>query len=166
MAIRTSGALKALVCASPRRVSTSVSPSIPCCGPAGKQDLLITAQLSISFWLKKRIGGNFHRSHSSLHCHDLSLFHHHYSPSYHCSLLLLQLLFPSHSLTIRAEVSVVDVVCGVQPERTNYFLQCLCAAAFQPEDDHGPAGFCGYWSTFEWISMNQWHVSGILGVWA
>lgn len=46
---------------------------------------------------------------------------------------------PSHAEAL-AEVSVVDVVCGVQPARTNYFLQCLCAAAFQPEEPTEPSG--------------------------
>jgi len=44
---------------------------------------------------------------------------------------------PSHAEAL-AEVSPVDVVCGVQPERTNYFLQCLCAAAFRAEESTGP----------------------------
>eukprot|EP00438_Fugacium_kawagutii_P027618 Skav231521 [mRNA] locus=scaffold84:643230:647660:- [translate_table: standard] len=33
-----------------------------------------------------------------------------------------------------SEVSVVDIVRGVQAERTNYFLQCLHTAAFQTKE--------------------------------
>lgn len=68
------------------------------------------------------------------------------------------------SLGCLGQVSPVDVVCGVQPERTNYFLQCLCAAAFRAEDARGwlkqfhtvPLSLLGYSAGVHWSACREW----------